>query len=361
MKLADLARPDILALRPYSSARSEAPADGVLLNANESPRPLLDWAGEGVSSLNRYPDPQPAKLVRALADVHAVDPERVLVTRGSDEGIDLLTRVFCRAGEDRVLECPPCFGMYRVAAAIQGAAVVSVPRDRERDWAPDIDALVAALETDAPPKLVFLTSPNNPTGDVLARADLERVLDAARDRALVVLDEAYIEFCPGAGALELQATSPHLVILRTLSKAWASAGLRCGVVLADPGVIGLLKRVIAPYPLAAPVVSLALATLGPEARAAQRELVREVLQQKTRLLELLDSTPAVRRIRPGAATFVLAEVDDAPALVRHCRERGVLVRAFSDPLLAGCVRITVGNPQELDALATALDAPEAVA
>ena len=361
MNPADLARPDIVALRPYSSARSEAPADGVLLNANESPRALLDWAGDGVGSLNRYPDPQPAKLVNALAALHGVDAERVLVTRGSDEGIDLLTRVFCRAGEDRVLECPPCFGMYRVAAAIQGAAVVGVPRDRERDWAPDIDALVTALETNAPPKLVFLTSPNNPTGNLLPRADLERVLQAARGRALVVLAEAYIEFCPDAGALDLQDGAPHLVILRTLSKAWASAGLRCGVVLADPRIIGLLKRVIAPYPLAAPVVSLALATLSPEAQAAQKALVNDVLRQKERLLELLEHASAVRRVWPGAANFVLAEVDDAPALVRHCRKRGVLVRAFSDPLLDGCVRITVGNAQELDALAAALDTLEAAA
>ena len=172
MTIEQLARPEIVAMKPYSSARKEAPGQGVLLNANEAPWPLLDPD----SGLNRYPDPQPESLRRRLARLYETPEENLLITRGSDEGIDLLTRVFCRAGEDAILQAPPAFGMYRIAAQTQGAAVVSVPRDAD-DFALDEQGMLDAFEDDRRIKLVFLTSPSNPTGAAYSRAELKALTD----------------------------------------------------------------------------------------------------------------------------------------------------------------------------------------
>lgn len=355
MNVASLARPEVLALSPYVSARGSAGADGVLLNANEAPRTLLDDPAWQALELHRYPSPQPGALRERLAELYGVTQDRLLVTRGSDEGIDLLLRVFCRPGVDRILETIPCFGMYRVAARIQGADLVQVPRDPVTLEVKE-DALCAAVTDSEDLKLVFLTSPNNPTGDLLSRELLERVLALATDRALVVLDEAYIEFCAAPSAAELVERFPHLVVLRTLSKAWGAAGLRCGALLADPAVIDLLGRVMAPYPLTAPAIHAALAVTSDAARQRQADMLRALAEEKACLLRDLTARPWVRDLWPGEANFVLIRVDDGPSLVAHCAARGVRIRDFhGQPLLDHCVRITVGDADEMTALRDALD------
>jgi histidinol-phosphate aminotransferase len=356
MSIEALARPDIVALQPYSSARSEAPAEGVLLNANEAPWSLLGEAG-WEARLNRYPDPQPRALVSRLAGLYGRPPEQVLVTRGSDEGIDLLTRVFCRAGQDAVLHCPPTFGMYRVAAQAQGAAVVPVPRGP--GFRLDEQGVFDSLQADERIRLIFLTSPNNPTGDRVERDFLQRLLDRALGRALVILDEAYAEFGSQPSAAGLIDAHENLVVLRTLSKAWAAAGLRCGAVLARPEVISLLRRVIAPYPLATPVIALALRMLEDDMLARQRELLDALRANKSLLLQTLTGRRGVREIIPGEANFVLLRVDDAEGLLAFCASRGVMLRGFpGDPLLQGNVRISVGSAEDIAALSEALDAWE---
>lgn len=353
--LAQLARPEILAMSPYASARGTAPADGVLLNANEAPAPLVETAGGGLP-LNRYPPPQPDALRQRLAHLYAVEPDQLLVTRGSDEGIDLLLRVFCRAGRDAVLECPPCFGMYRVAAQVQGARILAAPR-LPGSLTIDEEALVAAIAGNADLKLVFLTSPNNPTGDVIPPGQLERVLAATAGRALVVLDEAYIEFCNTPSAAARVREQAHLVVLRTLSKAWASAGLRCGAVIADPEVIGLLRRVMAPYPLSTPAIEAALHATSADAASAQAAMLRMLRRNKQALLDKLAGCERVRQLWPGEANFVLLRADDGPGLVRFCADRGVRLRDFSNyPQLADCVRLTIGNDADMQALHAVLAA-----
>ena len=351
MSVDKLARPEIVAMKPYSSARKEAPGQGILLNANEAPWPLLDPD----SGLNRYPDPQPERLLRRLARLYGTAEENLLVSRGSDEGIDLLTRVFCRAGQDAILQAPPAFGMYRIAAQAQGADVVSVPRNPE-NFELDEKGLLAAFADDDRIKLVFLTSPSNPTGDVIGEEFLAALLERARGRALVVLDEAYAEFTDRPSAVPLVDEHEHLVVLRTLSKAWAAAGLRCGSVIARPPVIALLRRVIAPYPLPSPVVSLAMEMLEPETLERQRELLRQVRGNKGILLGMLEGRRFVRKIFPGEANFVLARVDDADALLTFCAQRNVILRGFpSEPALRDCIRISVGSADELALLNGALD------
>jgi len=353
-----LARPDIVAMQPYSSARKEASDQGILLNANEAPWSLLDGS-DWEARLNRYPEPQPRALVERLAALYSVSPEQVLVTRGSDEGIDLLTRVFCRAGQDAILYSPPTFGMYRIAAQSQGAAIVALPRHADETFRLPEQALLDALHDDDRIRLVFLTSPNNPTGDVIGATCLRRLLEQARDRAVVVVDEAYAEFCSQPSATRMLGEYPNLVVLRTLSKAWAAAGLRCGVVLAQPELLGLLRRIIAPYPLPSPVTALALRMLQDDMLQRQERLLEELAVNKQALLEALVSRPFVRKVIAGQANFVLIRADRAEQLLGFCAERGVILRGFpADPLLRGYIRISVGSAQDIAALAAVLDAWE---
>ncbi len=350
-----LARPEVLAMAPYVSARSGAGADGVLLNANEAPHSLVEDAGWLALDLHRYPAPQPGALRARLATLYGVDEDALLITRGSDEGIDLLLRVFCRPGRDAILETVPCFGMYRVAAQIQGARVTQVERD-PRTLRVDGAALLKAIADAEALKLVFLTSPNNPTGDTLEAGLLDEVLTATTGRALVVLDEAYIEFCRDASAAARVERHPHLVVLRTLSKAFGAAGLRCGSVIAHPAVIDLLGRVMPPYPLTAPAISAALAVTDADARRRQAGMLAGIRRRKAALVDVLSGQSGVRALWPGEANFVLLQVDDGPALVRHCAVHGVRVRDFhGQPLLDHCVRITVGGENDMAALHAALD------
>jgi histidinol-phosphate aminotransferase len=358
MSIESLARPEIVAMQPYSSARKEAPGEGILLNANEAPWSLLDGS-DWEARLNRYPEPQPQALVKRLAALYRVAAENVLVTRGSNEGIDLLTRVFCRAGQDAVLHSPPTFGMYRIAAQSQGAAIVAVPRSAGEDFRLPQQALLDAVRDDARIKLVFLTSPNNPTGDVIGETFLKDLLEQTRERAVVVLDEAYAEFCSQPSATALLDAHPNLVVLRTLSKAWAAAGLRCGVVLAQPALLALLRRVIAPYPLPSPVTALALRMLQDDMLERQARLLEELAANKQTLLAVLEGRPFVRELIPGRANFVLVLADRAGELLSFCAQHGVILRGFpADPLLQGYIRISVGSVGDIEALAAVLDAWE---
>ena len=357
MDINRIARPEIVAMKPYVSARNSAAADGILLNANEAPYPHvsdLEWQR---LSLNRYPQPQPASLRARLAEMYAVNEDSLLITRGSDEGIDLLTRVFCRPGQDSIVECSPCFGMYRIAATIQGARVIDVPRQAANGFQIDFAKLEEVINEEEGVRLVFLTSPNNPTGDLISHTRLEAVLKATEGKALVVLDEAYIEFCEARSAIELLEQWPQLVVLRTLSKAWAAAGLRCGVVIANPAVIGLLKRVIAPYPLASVAVDAALKAISGESINRQQQFVKTVRQGRADLYEFLSNCEWVREIWNGEANFILIRVADGDQLVSWCAGCGIRVRNFNSQVrLEGCVRLTIGSTQELVALKSALQA-----
>lgn len=350
MGVESLARPEILAMKPYSSARTEAPGRGILLNANESPWMLIE---EG-DALNRYPDPQPALLLSRLARLYSVPGESLLLTRGSDEGIDLLTRVFCRAGKDAILQCPPTFGMYRIAAQTQGAEIISVNRIAENGFAIDRRAVLETLQDNPRIKLVFLTSPNNPTGDVIEPGFLRTLLESTRNRSVVVLDEAYAEFCAQPSATSLIGEFEHLVVLRTLSKAWASAGLRCGAVIAQPAVIGLLRRVIAPYPLPSPVIGLALKMLEEPVLVKQEKSLEQLKENKRFLLDALPGLSFIREILPGEANFVLVRVDKPTEVLTFCASRGVIIRGFpADPLLGDYLRISIGSENDLSALLAA--------
>ncbi|MBB3227083.1 histidinol-phosphate aminotransferase [Luteibacter sp. Sphag1AF] len=348
MSVLNLARPDIVALTPYASARMEASGGSVFLNANESA-----WAPPGGEGLNRYPDPQPAALVAKLADLYGVPADRVLVGRGSDEAIDLLVRAFCRAGTDAVLISPPTFGMYAVSARVQGAAVIEVPlRD---DFSLDADALLAAVTPTT--RLVFVCSPNNPTGNLVPASTLERLAVALEGRALLIVDEAYVEFTHGPRAAPLIDRFEHVAVLRTLSKAWALAGARVGALIARPEIISLLRRIMAPYPLPRPSIDAALAALSDEAMMKSDAHVVVVRHERERMFRELSALPCVKAVLPSDANFLAVRFDDPHRAYAALLAAGVLVRDLTRYRgLSDALRITIGTAGENDRVIATLSA-----
>jgi histidinol-phosphate aminotransferase len=351
MNPVELARPEIRALQPYSSARMEACGGSIWLNANESPWPPQG----GGEDWNRYPDPQPAALRARLAELYGVPPDRLLVGRGSDEGIDLLVRAFCVAGRDSILISPPTFGMYAMCARVQGAGIVEVPLGR--DFALDVDAVLAAVTPSV--KLVFACSPNNPSGTGVPRAEILRLAAALEGRALLVVDEAYVEFADPQGACGSVVDCLHeyenLVVLRTLSKAWALAGVRIGCVLADARVIALLRKIMPPYPLPVPCVEAALHALSSDGERAMRDHVATLRGERKRMREELSRLACVRGVLPSQANFVAVRFADAGAAYAALLEAGVVVRDVRlYPRLGDALRISLGTPMENDRVLEAL-------
>ena len=352
-----LARPEFLGFKGYSSARMEATEGAIFLNANESPWPpgAID---DEPNALNRYPEPQPKILRQRLAEIYGVAPESLLIGRGSDELIDLLTRAFCRAGLDRVLIMPPTFGMYKVCANVQGAEVVEVPLLAANEFKPDWACARAALSAGV--KLAYVCTPNNPTGGAVDSAALREFVIAAIGRAVVVIDEAYFEFSANNSAIELLSEFDHVVVLRTLSKAYGLAGARIGCVIAHPQVINLLGALMAPYPIPSPVVSAALHGLRDLPLVAAR--IALLVAERKRIALALSNLAGVRRVWPSVANFLTFEVADAKSVYQHMAAHGMVLRDVSHyPGLARNLRVSVGTPEEntqfLSALTAALNEP----
>ena len=356
MSVLDLARPDLLALTGYSSARMEASHGSVWLNANESPWP------HGATALNRYPEPQPARLRGQLARLYDIDATQLLIGRGSDEAIDLLVRAFCRAGKDAIVVQPPTFGMYSVCAAVQGATVRSVPLLREQGFVPNFDSVLAAVDDSivagAPVKLVFVCAPNNPTGDLPSQAAMTALADALRGRALLVVDEAYIEYADCGSIATAVASHENLVVLRTLSKAHALAAARIGCLIAAPELVALLRRIMSPYPLPTPCVEAAEEALTQLTLRRTREHIALIKGERDVLRDRLTRFADVREVLPSQANFLAVRFDDAGARYRQLIARGIVVRDVRRyPGLEDALRITVGSPDENAALLAALAVP----
>lgn len=335
---ARLARPEILALPPCDIAGPPLPGT-IRLDANENPfAPLV----AGQPTINRYPDPQPAALRQRLADLYGVAPASLWVARGSDDAIDLLIRAFCRPGEDSIAIVEPTFSAYAQFARIQGAAVIAARLTD--DFAFDADALLA-IAAPAKPKLLFLCTPNNPTGTAIDPADIRRIAAALPD-TLVVVDEAYGEFTD-APSLAPEATG-NLVVLRTLSKAYGLAGARIGCAIAAPDIIELIARVSPPYPLPSPSIAAALDALGPERMPVHAARIDRLLTDRGVLAEQLSQAPEITRVRPGG-NFLFLEVADPAGLARRLAAAAVRVR-FRPNAAPGGVRVTIGTEAENTAL-----------
>lgn len=344
MSVLSLVRRDLLDFAPYVPA---APVfDAVRLHANEAPW-RHDW-DDTPSGLNRYPDPAAATVVARLAEIYGTTPDRVLLGRGSDDAIDALTRLACAAGTDAVAICPPTFGMYAAAARLQGADVVEVPLRADRGFALDATALidrVAAVTQTV--KIVYLCSPNNPTGNTTSLATIGQVCDALRGRAFVVVDEAYAEFAVGRSAVSLATAYDNLVVLRTLSKAHALAGARLGVAVAAPEIVRLLRGILPPYPVPTPSLDAAQQCISADGVRRARDEAAATVARRAALRADLAEIGRVRRIWPSEANFLLVEFAEADRVAATLRAAGILVRQFPQASeLHRCIRITVGTGAE---------------
>ncbi|HFG1857502.1 histidinol-phosphate transaminase [Vibrio cholerae] len=332
-----LARQQIQALTPYLSARRIGGSGDVWLNANESP--FNNEYKTDFARLNRYSDCQPKAMIQAYANYAGVQPEQVLTSRGADEGIELLIRAFCEPNQDAILFCPPTYGMYAISAETFGVERKKVPLTA--DWQLDLPSIEANLDR---VKLVFVCSPNNPTGNLVKRADIIKLLEMTQDRAIVVMDEAYIDFCPEASTVDLLAQYPNLAILRTLSKAFALAGLRCGFTLANAELINVLLKVIAPYPVPVPVAEIAVQALSPAGLARAKYQVLDLGANRAYLQVGLSMVLGVQ-VFEGWGNYLLVKFPDGNALFKAAWEHGIILR--NSPI-ENCVRISVGNREECE-------------
>ena len=331
MEIKELLRDNIRRLAPYSCARDEFKGEAsVYLDANESPYD---------NGTNRYPDPLQAEVKTLLAPIKKVRPSQIFLGNGSDEAIDLVYRIFCRPGIDNVVAPAPTYGMYQVCADINDIEYRAVPL--ADGYQLDMPAMKAAIDQNT--KAIWLCSPNNPTGNVFAKEDLLWFLDNVN--AMVVVDEAYIDFSDKGTMVEMLDKYPNLIVLQTFSKAWGQAAIRLGIALASEEVIGYFNNVKYPYNVNILTQQHALKVL--EDVAKKERNVAETLAQRDVLRDLLLSVPCVKEVYPSDANFLLCRVSDADAIYTYLQQKGIIVRNRNRvALCANCLRITVGTPTE---------------
>ncbi|KAI9931968.1 hypothetical protein ASPWEDRAFT_40213 [Aspergillus wentii DTO 134E9] len=389
------ARPNILKLQPYRCARDDYKDDGtnILLDANEnaygpglalnSEGALQESAATGASTgsskpdidflgLNRYPDPHQIELKQLFCNlrnthVHTqkdLRPENLFAGVGSDEAIDALLRCFCVPGKDKILTCPPTYGMYGVSAQVNDIEIVKVPLDVNNGFQLQVEKINEALSADPSIKMAYICSPGNPTANLIRKEDIQKVLEHPTWNGVVVVDEAYIDFAPEGSSLAEWVTEwPNLVVMQTLSKAFGLAGIRLGVAFTSPPIALLLNSLKAPYNISSPTSALAMAALSPTNMAVMRSYREQIIAQRDRMLKELPTIPGVGRFLGGyESNFLLVELLDKPAneggkasnviaLATYeamAEKRGVVVRFRGKELgCEGCIRITVGTEKEV--------------
>lgn len=331
----NLLRDNIRKLVPYSSARDEFKGEAsIFLDANENSlgSPLTKW-------YNRYPDPLQWKIKEKLSAIKGIAPQHIFLGNGSDECIDILYRAFCNPGKDNVIICPPTYGMYEVSANIND---VEVRKARLLD---DFQLDLVHLENlvDEHSKIIWLCSPNNPTGNSLLREDVEIVLN--NFPGLVVIDEAYINFSRYRSFLNELPDYPNLVVMQTLSKAWGLAGLRLGMAFASESIIEVYNKVKPPYNIGQATQDLVLKALDEVGQV--NDMIKLIVEMRGRLVTALEALPIVRYIYPSDANFLLVKVNDARGVYNYLLDKGIVVRDRSKvELCEGCLRITVGTEKE---------------
>jgi len=343
MDIKNLQRENIKTLRPYSTARDEYKGQAsVFLDANEN-----SFGSPLPENFNRYPDPLQLDLKDALSKIKGVPIENTFLGNGSDEAIDILFRAFCNPGKDNVIILPPTYGMYEVSANINDVEIRKV--NLLPNFQLDLEGIAEAIDENT--KLIFICSPNNPTGNSIVRTDIETVL--ANFKGLVIIDEAYINFAKQRTFIQELTEYPHLVILQTFSKAWGLAGLRLGMAFASSIVIDILNKVKAPYNISQSTQDLALAALQNVGQV--NEWIKITVAERDLLSKKLLDLPMVRKVYPSDANFILVEVENAGATYNALVDQGIIIRDRSKVTLCeGCLRITIGTQKENEILLSAL-------
>jgi len=341
--LQSLIRDNIKTLVAYSSARDEFSGEAkVFLDANENSlgSPLTKW-------YNRYPDPHQGAIKQKLATIKSIPVEHIFLGNGSDECIDLLFRCFCNPGKDNVVICPPTYGMYQVSANINDIAIKKVPLTD--DFQLDLIHLENAV--DANTKIIWLCSPNNPTGNSLNRTDIEMVLN--NFNGLVVVDEAYINFSKQKSFVQELADYPNLVVLQTLSKAWGLAGLRLGMAFASAAIIELLNKVKPPYNISQATQELVVKALDEVGQV--NDMIKLLVDMRDALADVFRTMPTVENVYPSDGNFILVKIKEARKLYEFLLIKGIVLRDRSNvQLCEDCLRITVGTEQDNTLLVDAM-------
>ncbi|MBS0290524.1 MAG: histidinol-phosphate transaminase [Proteobacteria bacterium] len=328
-----LIREDLQDITAYSLARQPSQQQ-IWLDMNELP-----WENHPIEpNLNRYPSDYPKALLQTLAAYYQVKPSELCLTRGSSDGIDLLMRLFCRPYQDSVAICPPTFGMYAIWAKIQGIRVLEVPLLQKEDFIWDVETI---KKTKA--KLVFICSPNNPSGTVIPEVALINLCQALENKALVVVDEAYIEFAAENSMACYLNQCENLVVLRTFSKAFGLAGIRLGIVLANATILQYLKAILPPFAVPYPTLTIALKALQQGYTTQVKETISHIQNERSRLQAKLSALPFVKKVWPSQANFLLIQVDDAQGIYERCLKQGVIIRKINCAYLKESLRLTIGQ------------------
>ncbi|QCI21421.1 histidinol-phosphate transaminase [Buchnera aphidicola (Hyadaphis tataricae)] len=337
-----LVRPNIQKLQPYESARRIGGQHGdVLLNANESP--IFTPFELKKKIFNRYPECQPSDLISSYSEYAGVLPEQILATRGADEGIELLIKAFCDPGKDSIIYCPPTYDMYKINAKIAGITIKEVPSIKNT-WQLDLFNIQLNLKN---VKLLYICHPNNPTGNIISKGDLISLLEMTENRALIILDEAYIEFIPEKSMIFYLKKYSNLVILRTLSKAFALAGIRCGFILAHKEIIHILNKVISPYPISIPVSNIAIQSLSQRFIQIMKNRVSELNDNRIWLINELKQLSCVKKIFNSHTNYILVRFFMFEEIFNTFWKKGIILRKQNSKMnLEQCLRITIGTRAE---------------
>lgn len=348
--LSEVMRPHYHTLQGYVSAGMEVQksAEKLFLNANENPYEL-----PGLEGFNRYPEPQPPALAEAFARAYGVEASQLVMTRGADEAIVILTKLFCAPEKDAVLICPPTFGMYGVNARSAPARVVEMPlKKRDGSFFLDVKGIVDAVQSaELSIKMIYICSPNNPTATSFSHEVISEICEAVEGKAVVILDETYAEFSAQGSMVGDLDSTPNLIILRTLSKSYAFAGMRMGAFLCgDEAFIALCKaKCLDAYPLPLASIEAAFHVLSPEISAIAHENIKTLLKERDRLKAKLEASPHVEHVYPSDANFLLVKMKDAKGFHAACMAEDIILRDFSGKAgTEGCLRISVGTPEQND-------------
>ncbi len=335
MNIDALIRPNIVALKPYSSARHEFTGHGeIFLDANENPYD---------TDVNRYPDPLQQELKQVISELKNIPVDQIFLGNGSDEAIDLILRIFCNPGQDEIMVLPPTYGMYQVSADIADVKVKKVRLTE--DFQPDLESIRQSMGENT--KVLFLCSPNNPSGNLIGIEKVKQILGFFK--GIVVIDEAYIDFCPESTTMPMIGLYDRLIVLQTLSKAWGMAAIRLGMAFSSADIISYFNKVKAPYNINILTQRFALDRLNK--RQAMREQTSEILNEKHKLMTLLPTIPCVQKVFPSDANFLLIKVTQADRIYEALVVKGIVVRNRSkEPGCENALRITIGKPKENELL-----------
>lgn len=342
-----LIRPELQNLKPYEvGIRSK----GIWLNANESP---WDISEEILAEkINRYPITTSKTMSEQLASIYQIEPSQLLLTRGSDEGIDILVRLFCCPYKDAVMICPPTFVMYKQSAKLQGTKLVEVPLQASNNFKLNTEEIIKNITKET--KIIFICSPNNPTGNLIPVEEILSLVERVKKCSMVVVDEAYIEFSQGESMTKYINKFSNLVVLRTLSKAFGLAGLRCGLVISQSPLIEMLRGVMPPYPFSVITLNALMISIKKENLRKINENVLFIKKQKEIMLCELKKLNIVIKVFNSDANFLLVMFKDAKKVFKHCAEKDIHLRNFQDSELIDSLRISIGLEVQNQQLLTVL-------